>query len=357
MRKVLSVLLVFLLVMSVVKPVAAEEIPGEKPEVKICTVIDLGYHDIWKHSNGVWQNTGYPGQENVIHGKNNEFELQLPEEFRGKYKNLRAEVRQGLIDEADKKILKETLESLFPELYNASWFGGWEGFVKYMDVQPQILDAWVEKTNDRFFIKQKIDLINKDTAVNLTKENERNDYGITLSSYQLAHGTEGYRWYIPTVIDWYGVEEDLKPVDLLAKLDRSKQPQGKIGQTVTLRGWVKNLGSVEQATDYTWWLPDTSKYDLNPTNLKRYKTVAVTLGPGEEKEVTMQYKIPNSVYTQHSNSIQYRLEVNSFKNKPADEPNWINNFPGPMYIKIIKPEPEPTPPQSGSGLRPPVLVE
>ncbi|MGI5882000.1 MAG: InlB B-repeat-containing protein [Dethiobacteria bacterium] len=191
MRLNLKSIMMFLLIALVLVPALSVFASGD--EVMFKQQVDAGYWDTWKHSDGTWQYTGKPGDEKSY----NEFVITPPAEA-SNYENVRWIMEIGVAREQ------------FMEAGGWNQYGpndeGWKKFKRdYIDHIPNNY----RKTGD------------KEVSFNLSPVDEAEK--IKEEDWQ-ADVVEGWRWYLPVTISWYGVggeKPDFEVKSLVAGTDKT----------------------------------------------------------------------------------------------------------------------------------------
>lgn len=148
-------------------------------EVLFKTQVDVGYWDIWLHSDGVtWQYTGKPGDE-----KSYTFAISPPPET-ANYDNVRHEIKAG--------ITKEQFMAAGGRGDYAPDEAGWDEFDR--EILVHIPDDY-RQTGDN----QVTFTLSPKMRAKWIKEEWQADM------------VEGWRWYLPVTINWYGVPKTEKP--------------------------------------------------------------------------------------------------------------------------------------------------
>lgn len=177
MRKAIILIAVLALMASIPAPLAfANE------EVLFKTQVGVGYWDIWRHADGVtWQYTGKPGDE-----KSYEFTISQSQPPEGSnYDNIRFEMVPG--------ITKNDFIAA----------GGRPGYSPDHDGWEKIQFEQLGKKPDNY---------NKtgDTQVTFTLSPTFN--AELIKKQEQADMVEGWRWYLPATVYWYGVPKTEKPL-------------------------------------------------------------------------------------------------------------------------------------------------
>jgi hypothetical protein len=178
-KLIVTVMLVALVMQFVPMPSAFATTEGK--EVMFKTQVDAGHWDIWLHADGTtWQYTGKPG--NV---KSYDFEIVFPDQA-DKYDNVRYEMVAGI-----------TREQFMAA---SGWWNfkpneeGWDELDR--EILKYIPDNY-RKTGDN----QVTFTLSPKTRAKLLKESDQEEL------------VEGWRWYLPITVSWYGAPKEQAPPD------------------------------------------------------------------------------------------------------------------------------------------------
>lgn len=171
-------------------------------EQEIYRVVGAGYYDIWKHSDGTWQASGTPGDK----GRTTEHEYSLPAD------KLKGFKLTGIA------VTHDVNEQDHAKAYGRGFLGG-VPWLEYRDdflvhspltIQAnkaaenlQTGDVKVQWTLDLHPVRpreQQREALDLKENAHVLEDRYKTDVGF-------AQVVEGWRWYLPVMIIWYGVPE------------------------------------------------------------------------------------------------------------------------------------------------------
>ncbi|MEW5954868.1 MAG: hypothetical protein AB1815_14340 [Bacillota bacterium] len=184
--------------------------------------VGAGYFDIWLYSDGVtWQDTnkdGTPdakGQTGIKH----RHEYTIPESSRQGYTLTRVEMTHifGQAEYNDPGIYS-------PKAWGRTWneFSAHE--LRHLSNNFSVVAANQDLSQGKVTAEWTLDLAPQRSAYDLKKHH-------TGQGDQFANAVEGWRWYLPVMITWYGIGADIP--DFATKLEVDKFADVKPGQRVT----------------------------------------------------------------------------------------------------------------------------
>lgn len=194
MRKIknLMLLLLMALVMLISVPFAFAN-----QEILFKTDIDVGYWDIWRHADGVtWQHTGKPGDEKS-------YEFSIPQQAEASnYDNIRFEMVVGVSE-------NDFIQT-----------GGWQGY-NTADWEKFGID----------FLKREPDGYCKtgEKQVSFTLSPVEN--AETIKKQEQAGMVEGWRWYLPATIYWYGARKALPDFEAVSLVPGTEETTPGVAYT------------------------------------------------------------------------------------------------------------------------------
>jgi hypothetical protein len=248
MRLNLKSITVFLLIVLVLVPALSAF--ASSNEVMFKKEVDAGYWDIWKHSDGTWQYTGKPGDEKSY----DEFEITPPAEA-SEYQNVRYVMEIG--------VTKQQFMDAggWPNAGYPPNEEGWEGFNNsYTGHIPNNY----RKTGDKqvAFILAPID----------GAENIREEWQ--------ADVVEGWRWYLPITVSWYGVGGEKPDFEVVLLVPGAEETTPGEAYTGTVEYKLKDNapGPVEAILHMTH-----NKFGLKTPEGDKIHNKILTFQPGEEK--------------------------------------------------------------------------
>ena len=331
MRKLATVLLILLIIFTSLPVLAASEEPIPKDEqgkemTLLKRFIDVGYFQVWKHSNGVWQDTDRDGTRDMP----------------GQVKNFDFSTRSWLTEIPGAKAVRilywQSLDSKWAQEYDK--LGGYHNLSFdrfYNDILSTASSLGVEGSIDSEVRSQTCTLhyknirlsrnpgvsdINgaKDKAMNLKKSDSLAflaELGIPLNipSGGFSQMAEGWIYWVPYVVEIYGYGK----TDVSVRSDKDVYT-GAPGSTVNIIAAVKNEGAAPTITDFgvRWQSDDWSKKIFSKTN--------INLNPGDDPH----YTVPVTVPTTEKKLV---LRANIDGNTPPNEATLDNN----TKVVTIKP--------------------
>ncbi len=246
-------------------------------EALISTEVDVGYWDIWRHSDGVtWQWTGKPGDAKIY----NEFEINPPAEVSG-YNNVRFAMGAG-ISKNDFMVA-----------------GGWHGFNPDTEGWEKFQFERLEKVPDNYRKTGE-----KEVTFTLSPE----EYAEIITKQDQGEQVKGLRWYLPVTIKWYGVPvpcPDFEVKTLIAGTDKTEPGEPYTG-TVTYRLKDTAEGPKEAILHMIH-----NDFGLKTPEGETIHNKILTFQPGEEKTF-------NFAWTGQNSDSKLRAEV--WPTEPRDIP-------------------------------------
>lgn len=306
MRKIAALLLILGLLFSVV--VTAEEIPQEIHIEGYDTVI-VGLFEIWKHSDGTWQDTDYDGicdKPYVLDKRTISAQLQapIPEAITNQYDNISYEIIP-MTWEMDINGENEALFKLDLDGYsavikedmglevNADTYSRF--YLQVLNMRPKNYRAADEKAKDG-----KVDFILQSDP---TRELKRNWQGKQV---------EGYGFYLPAIVKYYGTQKKNTSKDSISNIDLSAQIMSCSdyaieGNPVTVKAEIKhNTPGKNIITRVLWKLNgEVIKDTANFGFLGSYEDAVSFIMPAESAKIS--------------------VIVNPNQDCPASELDWNNN--------------------------------
>ncbi|MGB9825323.1 MAG: hypothetical protein ACPLRU_01505, partial [Desulfofundulus sp.] len=243
MRKVTVLLLVLALLVSLVPAaVFAQDQPQEQ---LIWRQVGLGYFDVWKHTNGEWQDSDGDGIKDGPKGdptapdpsywqdKKARAVYTLPSDLLKRYKVTRIEVRGDFGQEE-----YDAYAALQGHGYPNPWwkpgdpekerYYGWQRYQnRHYKRKPEnfsVRETGEDLLKGTVSVQWQLNLAPMDNAIN-RKENR---FPGDESNPNLANAVEGWRWWLPVYVEWYGVPKGVPP-DFYARI-APKQVQADPGQ-------------------------------------------------------------------------------------------------------------------------------
>lgn len=313
-KKLISILLVAA-VLAAVPYGAAFASPSEGQEQVIYMSVAVPYFDIWKHSDGHWQDTNgdtYP--DRPTEGKLQVNSYYLPDEsVRNRFKVTRVEAVPLLLNDRD----------LYDRAYqyDKHW-GDWAAVNKrYLRYEPDNLTvrAYFDEqslAHGACSLVWRASLSPMNAALDLTNPKVRAMLGLPPMNF--APGVQGWRWYFPAVITWYGVPKQVP--DFYAKID-PHSVKAKPGQELT---FTATFGLKEN-------YPLSTRAVLKGLHVIGGKEYPVTLVPLDgapdpknpiEFQPGQQFKYRVKVHAQNRNS-DIVVKINPVDT--SNDANWSNN--------------------------------
>lgn len=187
LKRLLTMFLALTLLIPFATPFKSVTANPEAPEERLVQII-TGSWDLWKHEDGRWQASGKPGDRD----KTINVELGIPEKFKEGYKNIRVEIKQGPPTKADNDD-----PNLEPQ-YKQDWIAYEKDILGKSAVITNYSISGYEVT-----LSFALPTPPQEMAVNIRKEEEA-------KGQQFLENVEGWRYYLPFVVYWYGTKE-VKP--------------------------------------------------------------------------------------------------------------------------------------------------
>ncbi|MTI84380.1 MAG: hypothetical protein FH756_10845 [Firmicutes bacterium] len=257
-------------------------------EQLIHSKVSVGYWDIWKHTNGEWQDEGEPGQSAQYSET-----YTIPDKFLDEYKITR--------------ITTSSPKEFSEQDYNiAGKYWDFKGNkIEYNDFMNRIYGPYIPKgysvlgspitstgdiTVERSFILNPTQLENGKKAIDLKASANR--HIVDLSDREFAQAAEGWRWYQPVLIKWYGVP---KGVHDLQFTDRTPQLFGDLttGNQVDGNISIKNLSNWPTLAQYTQFRVYIQEEGGQPLMVS---SAPLSLGGLEETDVSFGFRCPGNKF-------------------------------------------------------------
>lgn len=164
--------------------------------------VTVGYFDIWKHVDGTWQDTNHDGSPDIREqtGKTAYFGYQCPQKIMNEYKLTRVNVT---VD-----INREKYEAAGGR-FGLPWDKFDKTFMPHMPDNYSAVIAHPDLTNGKTSVKATLDLSPVERALDRKEVRFPGDENIDFS-----HLAEGWRWYLPMIVTWYGISKDEPPQEL-----------------------------------------------------------------------------------------------------------------------------------------------
>jgi hypothetical protein len=276
-KKILAVLLIIAVAAGMLPPfIFAEQAPPQGPEVQFYSKIVCGHWDIWKHISGHWQDTGQPGfriPQDLSRGTWSSYTSiplddpleHLPSKFNEQYDNIRFVVSLDINEEVFNRV-------------NAYWTNvDWEQFEdKYLNRKPKY-HKLVGENSVTFTLHS-----NPEGAriedLKETKADEGPFHDIT----------EGWRWYLPWVIYYYGVPKDhaLPDFEVVALQPGTEEMEPGVSYTGSVFFKLKNTVNEPVEAEITL---THNGYSISSTDGELIDGQRLTFNPGEGKEFTFKW--------------------------------------------------------------------
>ena len=307
MRLKLTVLILAILL---AVPFIGTALASQGQEQLVHQQFSTAYWSIWKHSNGTWQNTGKPG-DNKVHT----YEYSLPQNKLKKYAITRIEVTTGY--------------GFDPVAYQQ--VGGWNG-LSYTDYERIYLSHTPDDltciNNDQDLVagtvtaKWSFNLLPTwppvDRRAALDLKDDENRYLVGFDSSQYANAVEGWLWFLPAHIKWYGIP--LAPQDNLAVVITESPEEAAKGESITVKGELTTDSETPPVTTVVRWSVNGQNVYEGPVTVDKIR----------------QLNLPLTISATDTTVL---VEVNPYCNQPANELTWEDNK-DTATIKISTAEPE-----------------
>jgi len=276
------------------------------------------YFDIWQHTNGVWQDTDGCGQPDYYgwKGKTHSETFILPDAvWKGKYELTKVEVAYPFTQD---------------QFTASGRQDDWETFrLKYLRYTPanySVSKAGENLGEGKVTAQWTFDLEPK--ALNLKDPTVRESLGMDEKDF--SNMAQGWRWYLPVLITWYGVTVELP--DFSVTLDKQKidaDPGDKVEVTATFKlndNHPRNEKAILKAfhevngTEYPVTLEP-----VDPTD--QLNNHIVEFPPGEPK----QYKVKVT-----AQDVSSKVIVKVWPAEAKEDADWSNNS-DETVIKVVPP--------------------
>ncbi|AEG14567.1 hypothetical protein Desku_0972 [Desulfofundulus kuznetsovii DSM 6115] len=292
LRKLISWLLMTALVLGAVPYGAASALPGGEGEQVVKQEVIVGYFDIWKGN--TWQDTNHDGTPDMPgqKGKTYTNTYSAAEKLKD-WELTRVEVKYpfspGEYEAAGGRqygpdgSLWYDPDTGEPGM-SWNWFHFW-----YLDHLPHNLSVKIASQDlvaGKAAVKWALDLAPLSNALNLKDSENRRYIGYEPGNF--GELVEGWRWYLPAIITWYGVPKQQQLPDFYAKIS-PKQSKGKPGEEMTFTvtfGLKPDFPYPSEAILRAFHVVGDRKF---PVTLKPLKNAPdpekpVVFFPGEEKQ-------------------------------------------------------------------------
>lgn len=211
-------------------------------EQEIYRIVGAGYYDIWRHSDGTWQASGKPGDK----GRMTEHDYALPADKLKGFKLTRIEVTSTFGETEHAKARGRGL------LSGVAWDDYEQDFLKHSPLAVCADKASEDLEAGGVSVKWTLDLHpvrpreQQREALDL-KANAHVLEDRYKSSVGFAQAVEGWRWYLPVMIIWYGIPEAVP--DFWVKLipDRFETELGQIIEGIARFGLNEDHHQPEEA--------------------------------------------------------------------------------------------------------------
>ncbi|SHE98005.1 hypothetical protein SAMN02745218_01202 [Desulfofundulus australicus DSM 11792] len=352
MRKVTALLLVLALLVSLVP--AAGFAQDQPQEQLIWRQVGLAYFDVWKHTSGEWQDSDGDGVKDGPKGDPNASDpsywqnkkaratYTLPSSLLEKYKVTRIEVR-GEFGQEEYDAYVALQGHGYP---NPWWRLGMDESAKYY-TWARYRDRHYDVKPENFSVRKTDEDLSKGTAVaqwqlNLAPKKyainrKENRFPGDESNPNLANAVEGWRWWLPVYIEWYGIPKEVPP-DFYAKIT-PKQVQADPGQKLTFTatfGLKQGFSKPSRARLSAYHVVNGREYPvtLEPESGAPDPKNPVEFQPGQE------YKYKVSVTAQDEDS-KVMVKINPVD--VSEDADWSDNSDEAL-IAVIQQQPP-----TGSG--------
>lgn len=278
--------------------------PAENPQQQeqlIHQQVIMGYFDVWRGNE--WQDTnndGVPDAKGDKNKKTKPFTYSLDEKVKEGWQITRVEVQYPFSEneyvEAGGRMTDPAGNPL-PGMM--AWGDFWDNYLIYL---PQNLSVNIydkDLANGKAQVQWNLDLeyLNKRYSLDLTKPENRTRIGYEVKD--ISKMVEGWRWYLPGIIKWYGIKEAVP--DFSTKLEKNKfsnvKPGEKLTSTVTY-----SLNKDHPQAEIAWLrlhhVIDGKEYPitlepLNPADKPNEKGY-IELQPGESKTYRYSFTAQNT---------------------------------------------------------------
>ncbi|WP_449240371.1 hypothetical protein [Desulfoscipio gibsoniae] len=293
----LTKLILFLAALLLLLPGTALAEPQEQLFLR---QVSVGSFDVWQHSDGTWQDTDHDGAVDPYGQTNKTLKPEvftLPQtQYTSGFTVTRVKV------EYDFTLTNE-------ELKNAGRSEIWDEFIRdylrYLPNNYSTAKTGEDLAQGTVTIKKTLDLMPK--LLNLKDPAVRAELG--MSDRDFSDMAQGWRWYTPVLIEWYGVPKAEVPPDLSNNLSvqitdyPDKVTESEQGQVVAK---VTNTSGKYVMTDLVW--------RINGQTVKSFDNFDL-----------MSNAISALDFTMPGDDITIEVEVNPNHNRPPDEVSWDDN--------------------------------
>lgn len=217
--KPLNLIMAALLAFLTVPFGAVSSSAGEKEQVVHQQVV-LGYFDIWKHTNGAWQDTNNDGKPDVKDNRNStSITFQLPQELLEEYELTGVEA-QYILDRAAYEAAGGRHGESWQD-FNSYWYSRRAQVISLTASQDSLTLGKTKLTWDLYLRTED----SSEQPYDLKRPEVRQFLG--LSDRDFSNLAEGYRYMLLAIITWYGVPKqgavDLAVTSLTANTDTVEQ--------------------------------------------------------------------------------------------------------------------------------------
>ncbi|SFF97623.1 hypothetical protein SAMN05660649_00294 [Desulfotomaculum arcticum] len=334
LKKIINWMLIAAVMIIAVPAGAAFALPGDQAQEQVIKQeVIVGYFDIWKGDN--WLDTNNDG----------------PPDEPGQTDKLTKPFNYSASDKLDEWQITRVEVSYPFTLDEYTTAGGrpygpdgklwvdpgtgqqgimsWLDFQRnYLDYLPQNLSAQIvnqDLSTGSASVEWGLDLPDPpENALDLKNPQYRQYIGYEPSN--IGSMVEGWRWYLPAIITWYGVPKEQEMN--LAVTITSPPEEALAGEAITVTGEITSDSDTPITTLVQWYLGSKKVYEGNVTIDKT-------------KDLHFPFTMPDS-------STLVTVQVNPGHNQPPDETTWDDNKDS-VTINLSAPVPPPVI-QTGSGL-------
>ncbi len=303
---------------------AAFALPSDQAQEQIIKQeVIVGYFDAWKGSN--WLDTNNDGTPDVP-GQTNKgtkpFDYSAEDKL-SEWQITRVEVTYPFEEE---EYTSAGGRQYGPDGKPAQM--NWEAFNRnYLKYLPKNLTAQIATSlnlnTGTASVQWGLDLIELNQGGTLDLKDPENRKYIGYEPADIGNMVEGWRWYLPAIITWYGVPKQvIQPPDFSVTLDRYEFQKMNPGDKITLTATYKLNANHPQ--------PERAKLGALHVVGASYPVVLEPLNPGNalDNEGVIEFNPGESKQYKIAVTVQNRNSVVQAKVWPADtsiDADWSNN--------------------------------
>lgn len=212
MKKKIALLLIIVIFAGMSGVISAP--PAANAETSIYKIIDVGYFDVWKHSNGVWQDTNgdrYPDAPFGV-GVQYGYKYHIPDWLKNEYEITSVETKKDITPEDFNDPLTV---GWIKDQYGSNYQRFHDDYLVYLSQQYGVSASSQPDQSNNISMVFALVLAPKTSAKNIKEE------------WQAAN-VEGYRWYVPFTITVYGHKKPNVTVRKVEVTDKNGTPVASV---------------------------------------------------------------------------------------------------------------------------------